>query len=77
MYIRSCMYNRWRAKNEYFSATRIIDAFKLPDHKTYFKFFSNMSIECTNNRILKSTRSAQLGQPAPKYKLDLYIPLIS
>ena len=36
----------------------------------------SMSVECTN-RILISARSAQLGQPAPKFKLDLYIPWIS
>ena len=32
-----------------------------------------MSVECTNSN-LKSAQLAQLGQPAPKLELDLYIP---
>ena len=35
-----------------------------------------MSVECTNPN-LKSAQTAQLGQPAPKLELYLYIPQAS
>ena len=38
-----------------------------------FWFCSTMSMECTNPNP-KSAQTAQLGQPAPKLELDLYIP---
>ena len=41
--------------------------------KMDFLWSSNMSVECTNPN-LKSAELAQLGQPAPKLELDLYIP---
>ena len=47
---------------------------------TYMKYDSltavhiPVSVECTNPN-LKSAQSVQLGQPAPKLELDLFIPL--
>ena len=49
------------------------DTFKPPNYKKLFLFYYKMSVECTNPN-LKSAQTAQLGQPAPKLELDLYIP---
>ena len=57
--------------NFWFQSTRC--ALRCPGYDRHFYFALLMSMECTNPN-LKSAELAQLGQPAPKLKLDLYIP---
>ena len=73
---RSCWYicSRWRSKNQFCSAAHIWYII-MSQTQNMFWFCSTMSVECTNPN-LKSAQSAQLGQPAPKLELDLYIPWI-